>query len=274
MRLSVFIAILIIVLSSCGPKPSTVSKKTESAKYIQEVSEESSFSKKGIISQDTNKIIFDSISVKPGLDGIDTVCLAEYSVPLKCFAQGQAIFPAFRKLSDKKFQSIVNRKIRKSVEDFINHSMKESFCDLGLPNVVNGTASANFEIIANNEKYVSVLLCFVNTFGGGNAWTPYYRVFNIDLEHSQLLNNSSLFDSTLSIKIINNRMKKYFDREFRDDAKLSPLNYPFLKKGTDLKSLDYTRSSDSLLIILYACPSAHYSESIYAIPIQKIDFPK
>jgi len=214
-------------------------------------------------------------SLEPGLNSfagvpIDTIRIPEKAVPARCYIQDLSEYPAFTGFKNKKFERLINYQIASEIKGFLKQSLYQSQCDPGQikdPTVVNGNASANFEILNYDSKYASILMRMWNTYGGGNAWTPYYKVINIDLVHNKQMFSKDLVKAKLDIPLINKRIRYYFDTMFADDAKVSPLTYPLLDSSTKLKKLEYGIRKDSLLLILHACPSAHYSDAIYTIPI-------
>jgi predicted secreted protein len=102
--------------------------------------------------------------------------------------------------------------------------------------------------------------------GGGNMYYIFSKTLNADLKNKMLIDNNSFAFSNEKIGKINRQLVDYFNNAFPEEVEY--LNYPEIEKS---KNEDYNIAfkNDSLVLVIEAYPSAHYTYQTYIVPIEK-----
>jgi len=199
---------------------------------------------------------------------IDTIFNAVKNDSSICFRLDESTYPKITGAEDTAFQETINNLFQKNFISFVDSSKFSCNCDLKEGYMGNfPSASSNFEVLYNKNGIMSILQRNVQLPGGmGNAWLPSFTLSTVDFQNKLIMGNQQLHISERNITEINSQIVKYFDKQYPTEK--GNMNYPVLNTN-NLKDAKFGIKNDSITLVTVAYPGAHYTHSIYSIPIMK-----
>ncbi len=127
-------------------------------------------------------------------------------------------------------------------------------------------ANSSFEILTDNDSVISIVQYFLTVPpGGNNARHATSIATNCDFKNRIVLDNSDMGMSFEKIDLINKRIKEYFDLQFPGRG----IMYPTIGDKAEFNNLYFGLRNDSVMLVIEAYPTDHFSYGTYIIPIDK-----
>lgn len=206
---------------------------------------------------------------------IDSVEIKDTTLDNICFSIEQSFYPKIKELQDNEFEQKINNYFQSIYQNMLKKAQKGVSCkdtnDYGIPSIFP-TFRSKFEILSYNDKILSVIIEGIQgAGGGGNAFDLYSKVVNVDIQNKKILTKNDFMIDKSKIDELNQQIKIYFDKNFTEPNSNEKINYPFIdskKYHSDIKwkDVEFGIRNDSIVLVLIAYPTAHYTYSIYSIP--------
>jgi hypothetical protein len=187
----------------------------------------------------------------------------------------ESSYPKIVGLDDKSFQKQVNTIFKNNFNSYIDSAKSDAESEENIliedekddPFLSAGTIRSSFEILTKNDHIISILQHFViEGVGGGNNWSLSSVVTNCDLKNSTILKQSDMNMNAEKIDLINAQIREYFNIQFSDEGYI---DYPTIESKEKFDKLHFGIRNDSIMLVIEAMPTAHYSYGTYIIPIEK-----
>lgn len=210
---------------------------------------------------------------------IDSVIVKEQAFKERFFLIRRSTFPKISGLTDHNFENKVNEIFSNNINSFIENKRQE----LGLPVApptdkennmydIPASVTCSFEVLTKSDSLISVVQYFTEQVGhGGNSWTSSSFALTFDFKNKVIYQKKEFKIDKQKTNYLNSKIKTFFDNLFPEEKINSAINYPFIKTSNDFDKLNFGIRNDSLILIIQAYPTAHYSYSTYIIPIEKFN---
>jgi hypothetical protein len=209
---------------------------------------------------------------------IDSVIVEEKELKDICFVIYKSTFPKIKGLLDKNFENQLNDIFSKNFNSYIDNAEKEYGGCLDTENTdeysmenIPAAAGSRFEVLTKNDSIISVVQFMTAEVGhGGNAWIPSSISLTADVKNKIIYGNKEFKIDRNKTDHLNTKIKTYFDKLFPDQKKSNGIDYPLIKTSDDINKLSFGLRNDSLVLIIQAYPTGHYSYTTYIIPIDQV----
>jgi hypothetical protein len=213
---------------------------------------------------------------------IDSVVVERKAQEDICFQVERSTYPKISGLVDQRFEERLNQILRRNFNAHVNLAKKEFG---GCPEAdeeededeeddyanIYPSASGNFEVLTRNDSMVSIVQYMLSTVGyGGNSWTPSSYTLTADVKRNIVYGMKEFQMDRGKRSYLNSKIKAFFAEQFSHEAEQGSLNYPLIKTNRDFDALNFAVRNDSLMLVIAAYPSGHFSHDIYIIPIEKM----
>ena len=195
-----------------------------------------------------------------------------------CFQVERSTYPKISGLVDQRFEERLNQTLRRNFNAHVNLAKKEFS---GCPEAdeededdyadIYPSASGDFAVLTRNDSMVSIVQYMLSTVGyGGNSWTPSSYTLTADVKKNIVYGKKEFQMDRGKRSYLNSKIKDFFAEQFSHEAEQGSLNYPLIKTNEDFDALNFAVRNDSLMLVIAAYPSGHFSHDIYIIPIEKM----
>ena len=209
---------------------------------------------------------------------IDSVIFEEKEMKEICFVIYKSFFPRITGLPDKDFENKLNNFLSNNFNSYIEDAKKaygdcldiedtNEYSSVNLP----AAAGISFEVLTKSDSIISIVQYMYLEHGhGSNLWTPSSIALTADFKNKIIYGKQEFNIERYKTDYINTNIKVFFDKLFSEDKKNNTINYPLIEKSDDFNELSFGLRNDSLMLIIQAEPTAHYSYGTYIIPIGKV----
>lgn len=210
---------------------------------------------------------------------IDTIIIKQIELKHICFVIEESNVPEINGIGDVFFSKQINDNFVNNFNTFLEKAKHifgthpdsykdDSYIGWSIP----ATARGSFEILSANDSIISIVQYFIALPGGGaNGWEPTSATLNIDVKNRRILNNNDLNMNYRKENLLNIRIMKFLDKEYPDEALNNEIDYPYITDKKQIDNLSFGIRNDSIILVIEAYPTAHYSYTTYIIPIQLWD---
>jgi len=209
---------------------------------------------------------------------IDSVIVEEKELKDICFVIYKSTFPKITGLLDKEFENQLNDIFSKNFNSYIENAKKEYGGCLDTEDTdeysvadIPAAAGSGFEVLTKSDSIISIVQYMNAEIGhGGNAWIPSSITLTADFKNKIIYGKKEFNIDRNKTDYLNAKIKTFFDKLFPHEKKYNNINYPLLKTSDDFDKLSFGIRNDSLILIIQAYPTYHYSYGTYTIPIDHV----